>query len=221
MIQTQLSIFDMVVCGIMFLSCLFAFFRGFVREVLSLGAWIGAGAITLYYFPTVSQKLEPQFKNPIAAGGLAAIGLYVLSLIGFSILNRIIMKFVKSGSDVGMLDNLLGLMFGALRGAFIISLGYLLLVFAIGENTRPEWMRGAFTLPYVIKGANILSQSAPEYMHDITSFQKSTTDSMMGSSTSQPVHLDGNAPIIDGNTQNQRLIQGIQEEIQEENISNE
>ena len=34
MIETHLNVFDAGVIGIMALSCLFAFFRGFVREVL-------------------------------------------------------------------------------------------------------------------------------------------------------------------------------------------
>ncbi len=63
MIETHLNIFDAAVLGIMALSCLFAFYRGFVREVLSLGAWIGAGIITIYYFPQVAEKLQPHFQK--------------------------------------------------------------------------------------------------------------------------------------------------------------
>ena len=44
MIETHLNLFDATVLGILALSCLFAFFRGFVREILSLGAWIGAAS---------------------------------------------------------------------------------------------------------------------------------------------------------------------------------
>ena len=47
MIETQLSIFDAVVLGILVVCCLFAFFRGFVREILSLGAWIGAAGLLI------------------------------------------------------------------------------------------------------------------------------------------------------------------------------
>ena len=59
MIETHLNILDASVIGIMVLSCLFAFFRGLVREVLSLSAWVGAGIVTLYYFPAVAEKLHP------------------------------------------------------------------------------------------------------------------------------------------------------------------
>ena len=202
MIQAELSIFDAAVLGIMILSCLFAFFRGFVREVLSLGSWIGAGLVTLYYFESVAQKLQPHFKNEMAATGVATIGLYALSLICFSILTRIVMKFVKSGADVGLLDNFFGLLFGGLRGAFIVALAYLMIVFVIGENTRPEWMRGSFTLPYVIQAANTLKQVAPNYLKDMELMQQQAT---------QNIHTEESSP-EDSNQSMNRLIEGIREE---------
>src|SRR5438045_1137345 len=116
MIDTHINMFDVIVIGILLLSCLFAFFRGLVREVLSLSAWIGAAMVTLYFFTDVADKFKPHFKSDVIAGGVGATCLYIGALLGFSLLNMLILKFVKEGSEVGMLDNLLGLAFGALRG---------------------------------------------------------------------------------------------------------
>ena len=33
---------DLVVAGVVVLSALFAFYRGFVRETLAIGGWVGA-----------------------------------------------------------------------------------------------------------------------------------------------------------------------------------
>ena len=41
---------DLAVIGIVALSAIFAFARGFVREALSIVAWVGAAAVTLYGF---------------------------------------------------------------------------------------------------------------------------------------------------------------------------
>src|SRR4051812_13213640 len=116
MVHTQINLFDLAIIGIMVLSCLFAFFRGFVREILSLGAWIGAGIVTIYYFPVMAEKLQPHFKSAVVAAGFGTLAIYIIALIGFSIINMFIMKFVKSGSDVGLFDNMFGLFFGAFRG---------------------------------------------------------------------------------------------------------
>ena len=55
------------------MSCLFAFFRGFVREVLSLGAWLGAAIVTMYYFPEMAARLKPHFKSAVGAAGVGGV----------------------------------------------------------------------------------------------------------------------------------------------------
>ncbi|TMK28624.1 MAG: CvpA family protein, partial [Alphaproteobacteria bacterium] len=44
---------DLGVIAIIVLSAIFAFARGFVREALSIIAWVGAAAITVFGFSTV------------------------------------------------------------------------------------------------------------------------------------------------------------------------
>ncbi len=172
MIETHLNVFDATVFAIMALSCLFAFFRGFVREILSLGAWVGAGIVTIYFFPTVAELLKDKFKDPIVAAGFGTLGIYIGALIVFSMLNMMILKFLKSGSDVGMLDNMLGLAFGAFRGAFIISLGFFLITVVVAEKEYPKWIKESVTHPYAEKGAMMLVKVAPDYLKKISSLQK-------------------------------------------------
>jgi len=181
MIETHLNLFDAVVLGIMVLSCLFAFFRGFVREMLSLGAWIGAAIVTFYYFPDMAERLKPHFKSPIAAAGVGTLVIYTLALIGFSMINALIIKFVRSGNEVGMLDNFMGLIFGGVRGAFIISLGYFLLTIAMPEKEYPNWLQQSVTRPYVEKGALKLAKIAPEYLREISTLEKKATTEIQAS----------------------------------------
>lgn len=171
MIDAQLTYFDLVVIGVMVLSCLFAFFRGFVKEVLSLGAWIGAGIITLYYFRDVAEMIKPHVKQEMVAGGLATLGLYVTALLAFSLFNGMIVRMMKEGGDIGILDNTLGLMFGAFRGAFVISLAYFLMMTVFNDENAPEWLKQAHTRKYAEQGAIILGKAAPDYMVELTSLQ--------------------------------------------------
>lgn len=176
MIEAQLNMFDLAVLGVIALSCLFAFFRGFVKEILSLGAWIGAGLVTIYLFPSVAEHLKPHFKSETVSAGVATLGLYIGSLIIFSIINMFIIKFIKQGKEIGMLDNLMGLMFGAFRGALIVSLGFFLLSIALPEKEYPDWLKKSITRPYVEKGAVLLAKAAPEYLREISSLQKKAAD---------------------------------------------
>ena len=168
--------FDYVIIAVMVFSCIFAFFRGLVREILSLAAWVGAGIITIYYFPSAAAKLQQHFKNPTVAAAIAGVGIYLACLIGFGMLNMVIIKSFKKGSESGMLDNMLGLVFGAARGALMVSLAFFLITVALPEKEYPDWLKQSVTRPYLAKGAAVLAKAAPEYMHDISLLQKKAQD---------------------------------------------
>ena len=61
-----------------------------------------------------------------------------------------------------MLDRVLGMAFGAARGAVIVSAAYLGLTIALAPEEQPEWIRDALVLPYVQEGAGLLQRFVPE-----------------------------------------------------------
>ncbi len=176
MIETNLNVFDAIVLAIIGFSCLFAFFRGLVREILSLVAWIGAAIVTMHYFPHVMEITKTHFKSEAMAAGAAVVGLYIAALLAFSIVNWMIIKVIKQGGEAGMLDNMLGLGFGALRGAFIVSLGFFMLTLVMpeDEDNMPKWLAESATRPYVAKSTAILVSMAPEYMRDVSKLKEKT-----------------------------------------------
>jgi membrane protein required for colicin V production len=167
MVEASLNIFDLGVIIVIGLSALLSFFRGFVREVLSLGAWLGAGIITLYSFPAVSKWLLPQVKSEMVASGLASMGVFICSLILLSILLGVLLKFLKPGSEVGFLDNFIGLLFGVARGVLVVSIAYFVMTIVINEKDLPEWLEGSLTRPYVAKSAAWVAAITPSYMDEI------------------------------------------------------
>ncbi len=176
MVEASLNIFDLCVLVVVGLSALLSFFRGFVREVLSLGAWLGAGVITLYSFPAVSEWLTPQVKNPMIASGLASMGMFIISLVTLSILLGVFLKFLKPGSEVGFLDNFIGLFFGIARGVLVVSIAYFVMTIVINEKDMPEWLEGSLTRPYVAKSAGWVAAIAPGYLDDIIGKEEAGTD---------------------------------------------
>lgn len=178
MIEAQFNMFDAAVIIVMLLSTMLAFFRGFVREFLSLGAWVGAGLLTVYLFDDVSNWIKPHVSQEMVAYLMSGVGTYVISLLGFSIFNSMIIRYVKSSEEIGMFDNFLGMMFGLLRGSFIISLAFLVLSLVIDSENPPEWVEQAITKPYAQKGAVILASIAPDYLENISSLGKQMEDKM-------------------------------------------
>lgn len=166
---TTLTYFDLGVFSILGLSGLLSFFRGFVREVLSLGAWFGAGVITLYAFPHVADVLSKHIQNQTIASGLAALCTFALALISISVVSSVLLKFVKSGADVGMLDHFMGLLFGIARGSLMVAIAYFIYaqIFVSKENF-PDSVSNALTLPYVEKASHAVAKLAPSYLGEIT-----------------------------------------------------
>src|SRR5215471_9471170 len=115
---------DLVVLAVVAISALLAFMRGLVREVLGLGAWVGAIFAGVWALP----RVRPQFQgwlgtspwvDPIAFGVIFIISLIVLMLI-----SRWISALVRA-SPIGGLDRTLGLVFGIARGAALVILAYI------------------------------------------------------------------------------------------------
>ncbi|MCI5049934.1 MAG: CvpA family protein [Rickettsiales bacterium] len=168
MVETSFNIFDLIVISVVGLSAMLSFFRGFVTELLSLGAWVGASIVTLYAFPDVAAHIKPHVASDVISSGLAAMGTFLGALISISIFNSFLMRFVRRGKDVGMLDNMLGFCFGVIRAAMLLSLGYFIFSLVMSEKDFPEWLATSKTRPYVESGAVLLARLAPEYLDDIS-----------------------------------------------------
>jgi membrane protein required for colicin V production len=151
---------DLGVIAIIVLSAIFAFARGFVREALSIVAWVGAAAITIYGFTPVLGAVDPFVKNPLLSQLIAGFGLFIVSLIVLTIITGYLARMVRS-SALSPIDRTLGFIFGLARGALIVCLAYLLLDF-VQPSERPGWIRDAKSAPYLHQGADVLRQFLPE-----------------------------------------------------------
>ncbi|HEX4505267.1 MAG TPA: CvpA family protein [Alphaproteobacteria bacterium] len=151
---------DIIVIAVVALSALIAFLRGFVREVLTIGSWLAASLVTLYGFPLLQGKFEQWISNKMAADIVCGISLFLVTLIVFSILSHMVAGFVR-GSALTAVDRSLGLLFGLVRGAILVSLAYMLLLWA-----DPNMLRDARTTPMMARGAEILRDLAPKELAD-------------------------------------------------------
>lgn len=151
---------DIAVVLIVLFSAGFAYMRGFVRELLAIVAWLGAGLITFYgyiYVVPFAERFLP--KGPIAnvAAGAAVflIALIVLSIITGSVSKRV------SQSGMSSFDRLFGLLFGLVRGAVLVSLGFIALNWYFPDKSEPKWVTEARSRPFLQAGADILESLVP------------------------------------------------------------
>jgi membrane protein required for colicin V production len=152
---------DLGVLGVVVLSAIFAFARGFVRETLSIVAWVGAAAITYFAFSRVYAAVAHFVATPLLADLVAGAGLFVISLIALTILTSYLARFVQS-TALSPIDRTLGLIFGLARGVVLVSLAYLVLDISLPLNDRPIWLNQAKSQPFLVHGAELLRSVLPE-----------------------------------------------------------
>lgn len=151
---------DLGVIAVLGLSAIFAFARGFMREALSIVAWVGAAYITFYIYGRVETAVEPMVHNPLLSGLIGIAGTFIVCLIILTVITGIAARAVRS-TGLSPIDRTLGFVFGLLRGAFILSLAYLMLDM-VQPNDRPQWLRDAKSGPYLEQGASLIRGFLPE-----------------------------------------------------------
>lgn len=172
-VESGLTVFDWAVIGIVGLSGLLALFRGFVREVLSLAAWLIAAFVTVHCFAGVSTMLEPHIASTTVRTLVAGGGLFFGTLIFAAIINTIIIRFLNAGGDIGMLDSVFGMLFGVIRGLFVVALGFLMVTVVLtDEENYPDWLKHSKTRPIVEYSAGMLEKLAPKYVQEAKQITK-------------------------------------------------
>jgi membrane protein required for colicin V production len=154
---------DGAALAIILLSAAISAVRGFVREVLGVGAWVGAGIAAVRYFPLVQPEiasvLPATMKNFTVYGAMAVI--FIIVLIVLSLISALIGGLVRE-SALSSLDHSLGLLFGAARGAVIICIAYIGLGFAEPPAQWPAPVVNARFLPVTYSGAKMLVSLVPQ-----------------------------------------------------------
>jgi membrane protein required for colicin V production len=156
-----MNLLDIVVIAIVLLSALFAFARGFVKEALSVAAWIGAGFAALYGLPYATPLAERFLPKGELAEGAAALVVFLVALIILSLLTSAIAGRVKD-SSLSAIDRTLGLVFGLVRGLVLVCLVYIAFSWALpAKQQPPTWIAEARTLPLLQTGAERLRALVP------------------------------------------------------------
>lgn len=134
-------------------SGMLAFFRGFVREVLGIAAWVGAAIFAMSTFFFVQARFCQFIENPDIADPVAFACLFIVALIVFSILASTISGFARV-SMLGGVDKTLGMLFGFARGAALIAFAYIALGLLSVPEKWPDLVLQARLLPLAYAGAN-------------------------------------------------------------------
>ena len=116
--------FDIAVIVVVLLSALLGLWRGVIREVFALAAWIAA-IVCMFLFGSRVAQMLPMLQLSAETAWLRSLAGYALVFVGvFLLLSVIGFAFSKLVKAVGLsfVDRALGMVFGVLRGVLIVVL---------------------------------------------------------------------------------------------------
>ena len=137
-----ITLLDILLLVVMLVSGLLAMIRGFMREILSIGAWGVAALATLYAYAKVLPIAKGYFSSDMVATAVTVGGVFLLTLLIVSIITVRISDMVLD-SRVGALDRTLGFLFGLGRGLIIVVVAFLFFAWLVPDKQRPDWVTNA------------------------------------------------------------------------------
>jgi membrane protein required for colicin V production len=137
------TLIDAVAAGVIVLSAILAYSRGFVREAMAIAGWIGAAILAFIFapqvqplvkeLPVVGKFLTDSCELSIIAAFAAvfAIGLIIAALF------TPLFSSVVQRSALGGIDQGLGFLFGVLRGIVLVVVAFIVYDRAVGPDSVP------------------------------------------------------------------------------------
>lgn len=152
------TIIDGVVAGVIILSALLAYGRGFVREAMAIAGWVAAAVLAFLFAP----RVEPLVREIPVVGEFVADSCELSMIGGFAIvfaIALIVVSFftplfssVVQRSAAGGVDQGLGFLFGVIRGILLVALAFFVYdtiitgqEFTIVDESRSAAVFGRFT----------------------------------------------------------------------------
>ncbi len=178
--EAGLNFFDYILLAVIGISMVMSFYRGFIREAISLIGLVVAFLVAQQLSGTVGSFLTQWVASRGIADVLGFALVFIIALIFMGLLGTSLGKLMDlaelSGTDRG-----LGLMFGLARGLLLIAIAALLYT-SYGKLDKP-WLKESMLTPYAVQLGDMLGQVIPENCplsrhHANTTKHKQTTDSI-------------------------------------------
>lgn len=189
---------DAIILGVLLVSAVFAFLRGFIRETLTILGVVGGLAASLAFgkqlVPLMRQWLgvDENAKDPqmlagvvpytVLADVLAYGSIFLVVVIVLSVISNLLAKWART-IGLGPIDRTLGVLFGIARGMLVLAVLYLLPYLLFTEDARKEWFKGSRTIVYIEMTSAWLSEFLPDSVKNTTPSAAADSASTMAKAT--------------------------------------
>lgn len=149
-----MNFIDYLILAVLLISLLLGFFRGFLREAIGLLTWLGGLWLAWHY----AYLLEPHLGGLVAHPPYSTWAARAILMLGFLVLGwmigGIVAYFVHQSGISLMLDRMIGMLFGFIRGVVLVSIAIML-----GEQLELQhtgWWQRARLMPMATEVATFI-----------------------------------------------------------------
>lgn len=164
------TIFDAIAVGVVLISAIMAFARGFMREIATLGAFIMAAAAAYFaqkYFLDDLRALLPATAPDWAPHATLVIIAFLMVYVIVAWFGQRLSRNIHGLDGIGMIDHFVGLAFGAARGAAALIFFVLILDLGMEENKVPSFIQDAAVYPHLRTASRIVSAGGEKAVKDM------------------------------------------------------
>jgi membrane protein required for colicin V production len=162
---------DYLILGVLVFSMVIGMLRGFLREAVGLMAWLCGLWLAWRYAPLLEPHLGGLLeREPIQTWAARAIILLCVLILGW-LLSAVLAYALHHSNLSIMVDRLLGMVFGLLRGAVVVAVFVIL-----GQLVKLDdvsWWQRSRILPYAVEFAGWIRNFAETGMKVVDADQSS------------------------------------------------
>ena len=157
-----LHMVDNVILGVIGLSALTGLYRGFSKELISLGVWGLAIWLGLSYSDLLSPWLKPYIDDHSVQTVVGFVIILFATLLAGGLVN-VCLSLIMQRSGLSGTDRLLGMIFGVVRGIFIVAL--VIVVMNMTSVNQKEYVRKSVLYGEFTPLVRWLTALMPDFIH--------------------------------------------------------
>ncbi len=159
------GVIDILVVITVIFSVLFALYRGLVRELLGIAAWILAGFAALYSYGFMQPIMGKVIDDPKMAGIVGSLIVALVVLVIMTLINAAITSRLRESALSG-LDRVLGFAFGVFRAALLVAVIYIGASMILSDKQLDKIEAENKSVPYIQIMAGWVEHVFPDNIKD-------------------------------------------------------
>ncbi len=140
-----MTLADFLIILIVVISTGVGFMRGFVREAVSLVFWVAGIWMAWKFGPLIEPHLAGLLADPPVRPWVGRLVVLVLVVLA-GILTGLIMQYFLRSVGLGLLDRVIGIMFGFARG--LVLVGLMVIGCELLHLNNENWWNESKLVPY-------------------------------------------------------------------------